>query len=146
MCEHRGALTPPTIVGAPAVVGGGRPMRCAERNGVAHLVVRSVGVAGRAAGAVCCQCWSCDDYTRVVAAARAVHEEQSRFRRSLARWALVVHGNGAPGPDLDLHDGKLGLDDGMPRAASRTHRPRWGALPADDTADLGGSTCANTAR
>ena len=50
-----------------------------------------------------------------------MHEEQSRFRRSLARWAVVVHGNGAPGPDLDLNDGKLGLDDGMPRAANLTH-------------------------
>ena len=50
-----------------------------------------------------------------------MHEEQSRFRRSLARWAVVVHGNGAPGPDLDLHDGKLGLDDGMPRAANLRH-------------------------
>ena len=50
-----------------------------------------------------------------------MHEEQSRFRRSLARWAVVVHGNGAPGPDLDLHDGKLSLDDSMPRAATNTH-------------------------
>ena len=47
----------------------------------------------------------------------------------------MVHGNGAPGPDLDLHDGKLGLDDGMPRAATNTHPVRCEARAPTRRAD-----------
>ena len=35
----------------------------------------------------------------------------------------LVHRDRAPGPDLDLHDGQLGLDDGMTRAAGHV-RPQ----------------------
>ena len=52
-----------------------------------------------------------------------MHEEQPRTRRSLARRAVVVHRDRAPGPDLDLHDGQLGLGDGMTRAAGHV-RPQ----------------------